>query len=467
MNIQSYLDLYQLIESDSSTKERRRSFGLAHTALKEKPIEQLMAWLDSNASNIPHPSYSHRFSSYLYRISFLLLVIAFGIGFFAGLALLHYNGKAPVNVVYFMAMVIFFPLLTMLLSLLSMAKSSSSQSVLVHLSPAYWLEKITTLLSKRFDATQEMRAIDPRIANWLIIQRAQLLALTFSIGLAIALIVVIVTQDIAFAWSTTLQMPAEGFYRFTALLSLPWHEIFPSAVPSMALIEQSHYFRLGDRLSGEMIANASVLGQWWKFLLMATLFYAIFLRLLLYWITSLGLKRAIRSVTLALEGVDRLLADMNEPIISTHAIEKVEVYEVEEGGAVERVEEGSVGYAMVQGWSISHDEMICLNDLFSISAQQLYSVGGSNSIKDDSIIISKSEGEVLLYVKAWEPPTMDFIDYLEELLEVVDRVVIAPIGTQEHGYIPVEKSIKVWERKLSLFDNPNISFQVSKVADNG
>jgi hypothetical protein len=231
----------------------------------------------------------------------------------------------------------------------------------------------------------------------------------------------------------------------------------------MELIEQSHYFRLGDSLSQEMIGNASDLGQWWQFLLMATLFYALFLRLFVYGISTLGLHSAIEKSLLSLEGTKRLLEDMNEPIISTHSVEKVEKYEISQEGNLEIIEKVSKHYEIIQGWAMSQKQLMLINDSMSLSASTMYEVGGTNSLQEDSMIISKSHGKILLYVKAWEPPTMDFIDYLEELVEEVTQVIVLPIGTEDNGYIPIAKAIKVWERKLALFDNPKVSLKVSEV----
>ncbi len=95
----------------------------------------------------------------------------------------------------------------------------------------------------------ETLKINPLLANWIVIKRSQFVALFFSIGLGLALLVVVATKDIAFAWSTTLQITPESFHTFLEMLATPWKTWFPSAVPSLELIEKSQYFRLGDSLS--------------------------------------------------------------------------------------------------------------------------------------------------------------------------------------------------------------------------
>lgn len=456
MNFKSYLNLYEVLQHDSSTKESRRAFGLYAVLLKHKPYEQLEAWTDAHHSTLKKPSLYDNFLNYLYGVTFTLAVFAFVLGLFSAAALLHYNGQAPVNVVYFMAMVIAFPLLTMTLTLLSMLKANQSQSVLVHLSPAFWMEKIISLLPKKWQSNLEEIQINPLLTNWIVIKRSQFIALFFSLGLLFALLAVVATQDIAFAWSTTLDVNAETFHTFLQTLSTPWSAWVPSAVPSLELVAQSQYFRLGEKLSDELISHASVLGQWWKFLAMATFFYAIILRLLFYMLATFGLNMAVKKSIMRLEGVSTLLHDMNEPIISTKIVENTESSLEGSDVSVQTISKLDTSYDVVQGWAMSEEKLLVLNDSMSVISPLVFDVGGTNALEEDMEIIHKSHGEVLLYVKAWEPPTMDFIDYLEALLLQVDKVIVYPIGTQDKGYKALDKHMDIWLRKLSLLRHENL-----------
>ena len=461
MNFKSYLNLYEILENDNSTKEQRRAFGLSHVLLQDKPFEQLKVWIGEHLSMLRKPSLYDRFSGYLYGVTFTLVILGFILGLVSGVALLHYNGQSPVNVVYFMAMVIAFPLLTMSLSLLSMFKANQTKSVLVHLSPAFWMEKIVMLLPKKWQMDLEEVVINPLLANWIIIKRSQFIALFFSLGLLLALLGVVSTQDIAFAWSTTLDITPVAFHTFLETLCMPWRTWMPSAVPSLELITQSQYFRLGERLSDEMINHASILGQWWKFLAMATFFYAIFLRFLLYMFATMGLKIAVKKSLMRLEGVNTLLHDMNEPIISTKTKEENEAPFHHNDTLVQTIAKLDTSYDMTQGWAMSKEQLIVLNDSKGVISPLVFDVGGTNSLEEDMEIIHKSHGEVLLYVKAWEPPTMDFMDYLEALLLEVNKVIVCPVGTEEKQYESTQKAVSVWLNKLSLFKDTKVWVKVS------
>lgn len=456
MDLKRYLDLYALLEAAPSSREENRAFGITHVMIKNQPTQQILTWIEAHKSKLKKPLLSETFSSYLYIMTLSLACIAFAVGLLSGIALLSYSGKEPVNVIYFMAMVIVFPVFTMMLSLIAMVRASRSQSVLVHLSPAFWMEKILGLLPGRMQENIRELKINPLLANWLIIKRSQLLSLCFSFGLLLALLGVVITKDIAFAWSTTLEIDPETFYGILHTLALPWRELYPSALPSMELIEQSHYFRLGETLSAQMLANAPVLGEWWRFLACATLFYAILLRFLIYMIASLGLSRAVKRSLLSLKGTKQLLREMNEPIITTHGKEEENAFVPDDSSYGQTIDSLDSSYDVVQGWAITEKALLLLCDSMEVIAPEHFEVGGTNNLEEDSEIVAKSKGEVLLFVKAWEPPTMDFVDYVEELTLKVDKVIVAPVGTAENSYSATVKELNVWDRKLSVMHNEKV-----------
>jgi hypothetical protein len=455
MNLKSYLDLYSLLQHDICTREERRAFGLSKESLKNRPISQILAWKDQYISQLKKPLLSDNISSYLYSVTFTLVVIAFILGLLSGITLLSYSGQEPVNVVYFIAIVIFLPLFTMMLSLISMFRANSAQSLLVHLSPSYWMEKILKLFPNKVHKDIRDIKINPLLLNWIVIRRSQCIALFFSIGILLALLAVVITQDVAFAWSTTLQITPEMFYGFLNSLALPWRDFVPSAVPSLELIEKSQYFRLGDKLSEEMVQNASKLGEWWKFLVFATLFYALFLRLVMYVIATYGYKSALNKSLFSLEGVKKLLRDMNEAIITTAA--KEDEYVVSSTyGDIQQVSTLQDSYDSVQGWALTTAQIDVLNDTMKVKSPNVFEIGGSHTLQEDADVANSSSKEVLLYVKAWEPPTLEIVDYIELLLKHIDKITVFPIGTEDEKYQVKKKFIDIWIGKLSMIDSNKI-----------
>lgn len=205
-----------------------------------------------------------------------------------------------------------------------------------------------------------------------------------------------------------------------------------------------------------MIANASELGQWWKFLAMATLFYALLLRLGMYVFASFGFRQALKKSMLSLKGSQELLSQMNDPILFMHVEHEKDAYVSSDESYGQIVEKIDSSYDVVQGWAMHEKDVQVLADSLNIIAPMLVDVGGTNSFKEDTAIIAKSKGEVLLFVKAWEPPTMDFVDFLEELTKKVDKVVVMPLGTVEEGYVTTQKYLRVWSKKLVLINDNKV-----------
>lgn len=463
MNLKTYINLYELLQKEKFTREENRAFGLAYAKLKNKSVKQLVAWTGMQTSKLRKPLLSDTFSAYLYGMTLTLVIIALFLGFFSGLGLLSYSGHEPVNVIYFMAMVVLLPLVTMTLTLFSMFRVNASQSLLVHISPAFWMEKMLRFLPQKAQNSLQELKINPLLSNWLIIKRSQLLALMFSLGLLVALFGMVITKDIAFAWSTTLQVSPTEFHSLLHTLAFGWRDVFPWAVPSVELIEQSQYFRLGEKLDMQMIQNASKLGEWWKFLAFATLFYAILLRFGMWILSMFGFKKALKRSFLGLEGASTLLREMNEPIITTSATEEKKNIVPQGTHYMQEVEDLDSSYDRTLGWAMSSDDLRVLNDSMQVITPMAFDVGGSNSLEEDSEIISKCQGEVLFYVKSWEPPTMDFVDFLGDLTEAVDKVILAPVGTVEDAYLPKSKELEMWGRKLQQISSDKVWLKRSSV----
>ncbi len=456
MNLRSYIDLYQLLDGHALTHEENRAFALKNDLQAQSSLRMLLAWVRAHQNSLSSPAQSAKFCKYLYIVSLVLGVLALVLGVMTGIGLLSYSGKEPVNLIYFLAVAAFIPLFTMLLALFSMLRANQAQSLLIHISPAYWMEKIVGFFSQEARAALSKLTINPLLLNWLVIKRSQLLALLFAIGLLLALLGIVATKDIAFAWSTTIQVSPKQFHTFLETLSWPWSSLFPSAVPSVDLITQSQYFRLGETLDSGMVANAARLGEWWKFLACATLFYAIVVRFGMWLLASFGFHQALKESLMSLEGVERLLFEMNTPLVTTTA-PKQEIVFAQEIHQYSRVlQTVDPHYKTTLGWAMSKNDIVILNDSMQVSSECVFDIGGTNTLYEDEKIISGLQGEVLLYVKSWEPPTMDMMDALLAIITQVDKITLLPTGTKEDGYIPTSRELNIWERKIQTLNHPKV-----------
>ena len=460
MDLKSYLLLGELLKKRPATDRENRAFGLEHPLEQNNQIKQLSLWKQKHIAALKKPSEGDLFFSYLYIATMVLGVLVFIIGLFSGIGLLGYSGREPVNIVYFLTMVVFVPLCTMVLTILSMIQAHKPQNLLVHISPAFWMEKIFERLSSGKHPAMQNFKLDPRVGNWLVIERSQLFAWLFSWGLVVALLGTVVAKDIAFAWSSTLKVSPEEFHAFINMIAFSWRDWFPAAVPSLEVIEQSRYFRLGEKIDAGMIRHASMLGEWWKFLLCAALFYAIVLRFGMYLPAKIGLMRALKKSILNQKETMQLLHEMNDPLIVSSANEAHVSLEKSIHGYLRETTKLNTSYHAVLGWSYSKEEIAVLCDMAAIKTPLMLSVGGNNSLEEDSHAISRCKQEVLVCVKSWEPPTMDFVDFMQALEGQADKITVLPLGIPQDSYLPRSKALEVWAKKLASINNDKVWLKV-------
>ncbi|CAA6816136.1 MAG: Unknown protein [uncultured Sulfurovum sp.] len=453
--LKSYLDLVQLLKEYKGNHEENRVFALTQV---KKELKLLFLWKEKNlyrvAGELDSSKYLHYLTLFTSLFGFTLLLL----GFFTGSALLSYSGKEPVNVIYLLLVVVGLPLLSMGLSVLSMFTGNMGANFFNHLSPLYYLEKMINFLpfAKKIDFSTLPFSVT--LSKWIFLQRLQLFSFLFALGLFVSLVLNVISKDIAFAWSSTLEVDPVAFQSLLSMLATPWQSFFPSAVPSVELVEVSHYFRLGEKLDANMIQNADKLGAWWKFLAMATLTYALFLRLLFWFWTYTGFQRQLKKEFLALVEVKQLLFEFNTPYVSTQAQSVEQHLDISEQELISTNSSFAMEYHAVLGWNYTESSLLLIKDCFTVGSTESYVLGGRNTFVEDQEIISTLKEKVLLYVKAWEPPTMDFMDCLDDILNKQEllAVDICPLGTASNNYVSQEHDLNVWLKKLEQVESSKL-----------
>jgi len=502
ITIESYLDFKQLFQDYQGIHKENRLFGLKH-----EPSDNLvLLWLKEHSFRIAKPFHSDTFSLYSTSLNTILSFISLLFGLVVGIGLLSYSGNEPVNIIYYLFFATLLPILSMIFTLFSLLFKWNISDFSKMLFPFHWFEKILSkfTLNKKTEFLDEL--LSKPLQKYLFIERLQRFSLIFSVGTLLALLFVVVTQDIAFAWSTTLQVDALSFYGFLEFIATPWRFVFPSLMPSVELVELSQHYRLGEKLDSTMIENANRLGAWWQYLAMNTLFYAVVLRFALWIFSARILSKKIKEEFFDLYGVRKLLKEFKTPFIETKAPKKEKHLEIkkehkkqvktlvettvqeepklpkldivtkpepiivepkkeiteevtEEIEEEERIAESEEelasevieeSYHSIIAWNFSDDEVLLVNDIKQIRASFIASVGGSHSFEEDEAVATRAEEKILLYVKSWEPPTMDFVDFLEELIENprVDEIELFPLGLPENNYRSTEKEFSIWNRKI-------------------
>jgi len=228
-----------------------------------------------------------------------------------------------------------------------------------------------------------------------------LFGVLFSIGALLSIIFTVTTQDLAFGWATTLDINSTSLSTFLNKLAF-WKSFCSSCTISEHLAQISEFRRLGGAVTKEQIDNAKELGSWWKFIALSILFYGVVFRGVLYLITKYFIKD---------KSDIKIVAQDNE----------------------DSVVEFDNNYSN----KIAKEELHANN----------YRVVGYNTNIPSDLKSIDDAADIVVVVKSWEPPILDFFDYLEELKEDSKGEII--IYFKGLNSKPKDEDIDIWLRKLN------------------
>lgn len=308
------------------------------------------------------------------------------------------------------------------------------------------------------------------------LQRGQLMSwlsqagLCFGLGALAATLGFVVFSDLAFGWSTTLDVAPERVQRFAAALAKPWARFWPDASPSLELVAATRHFRVaaGAAAGG---TPPLVYGGWWPFLVMAIGCYAVLPRLLVLPVVGRWLARESARAMRFTPGAAELVDSLTTPQLESRA-EQAEgpvgralagmVPEVELRAWLARGGQGSPIEPFVVAWAEAASESV-LRDRVD-GALRFAEAGGRRSLAQDEAVVAelrRADGPVLVAVRGHEPPILDLLDFLGALRRALGAE--RPIGVLLVGGGPAERAI--WRRKLVALADPMLSvasLEVSK-----
>jgi hypothetical protein len=477
------VDLHAALRLDSDTaldsrKQRDRRIGQALQQHRTHPARQLRGWLER--VELPGWKRDGHDATQLYHVLCLILVIAgLASGWGLARAVLHYTGEAPINVVNALGLLVLPQLLLLLLWLVAaiphrLPLFSSLQSALRLLNPG----RLAGLLAQFFPQ-QRRRSLEALwdsenalllapAARWLFSLWSQLFAFWFNVGLLLALFYLISFSDLAFAWSTTLNLDNSSFHRLLAALAWPWHGLFPDAVPSPELVEISRYYRLDEGSLTNGPGAAARLGGWWPFLVAAVVCYGLLPRLVTLVLSWLRFQHHLGTALPRLPGAPELLARMNSPLISTAALQPETTAAIQPGSdsAPSQTAAYRLKCAVVDwcGAVESREQISARLKSMGIEPLEFLNAGGARSTAEDNATVAAlcrqaSEG-VAVIAKAWEPPLLEFLDFLQEIRAQCGRrqPLIVVLWGGASGVS--ERDRESWRLTLRQLRDPDLHLEV-------
>lgn len=278
--------------------------------------------------------------------------------------------------------------------------------------------------------------------------------LAFALAALLTLLTQVLIHDLAFGWSTTLQTSAPAFHELTSALAWPWHSWLPDAVPSLSLVEQSRYFRVG----GAPVGDPKLLGNWWRFLAMLWLCYVVIPRLLLLAASRVQLKWRARRLLATHPGRAALRERCGTPWVDSGTGSGAD--------ALPANPDRSHGPMPLQTgeilirWADAANRDLA-RDLLGEGAQS-FDAGGSATLQQDAGTLQRVGeigGPVLVVARGWEPPTGELADFLGDARKHLGKALIQllPLASGPAVALVDDATLAQWTRFVARCADPALS----------
>ncbi|TVT58009.1 MAG: DUF2868 domain-containing protein [Sedimenticola thiotaurini] len=350
---------------------------------------------------------THRITATLFVFGLGALALALGFLLVAGLV--EFLTFERINLLWFMLIAILLPLCWWLLALFF----SSAQVPF----------PLRALFEHRLPPGTFASSLRP-LMKLTVVALGQQLSLLFALGMVLAFLLYLLVTDLAFGWSSTLDISAAVIHQMTTIVSWPWQQLWPAAMPTMELVEQTHYFRAAPVVTEQ----PELFGQWWRFLLMSLLVYVLFPRL----ITALFYRYRLEQMQGRVCESDALISGLWQRLsteLIDHEAQPVEQRVRKSDRAI--TEKLDKSYTQIISWGTWPDEIIgSLRQQLGADLSLIYwrdtdSISAMESTLTE--LRSLPDEPPLLLCKGWEPPTGELEDYCSELSKMRSHLFLWPV----------------------------------------
>ncbi len=376
-----------------------------------------------------------------------LVAVAIGLllGYGAARGLFYYDGSTPVNVVRVLAVFVGLQAVTLgLFAIAALPGNLAGSAWLRDLSPA----RLATLVSRWLpgetrDVVQQIlgrgqahQRVYHAVQKWQMLSWSQSMALAFNLAATCGALQLIVFSDLGFGWSTTLQVEADDMHGLTEALAWPWQTVWADAVPPTELVAATQTYRAENFELGVAAEDSA---RWWPFLVMCMIVYGVLPRFVTLAMTRWRLQKAVVRAVATTPGADRVLDRMTAAVVETRAADH-------ESEATDRV-------AATPAAAPSAEVGCVIRWAEADYDGEAFDAGGGRSLADDRATIAAAAANpgdrpVLVRVKAWEPPVLEFLDFLIDLRQALGdgrAIEVQPIGAGDRA---------VWQKKIASLGDP-------------
>lgn len=430
---------------------------------RRQPLQFLRLWLNNIRSDTAH---THRLCRSLRLGHLLVFLLGLASGWSTAVVVLFYDGSVPVNILHAIVVLALIPLLLSLPFFLSLLiPTQRLQELFKVLTPGRWALDLWQHLQSRRRTKSDGFILPLPVGHRLAVWWTQLFSLSFAIGSLFELLYQISIFDLAFAWSTTLNLSTAQFQQITNFLAWPWLWWLPQAVPDTTLIAASHYFRLQDAPS--LLPNsAALMTQWWAFLLASIITYSLLPRLLSTLLAGWRLRRSLQWQLLHSSTARRLLHQLQHDVVSTRSLVAETISQQQEGrdSPIPDVSQlpDSYRHVVVINWSAAADFGAAALEHFlrqrNLSVLAEFAAGGQVTLAQEQEVPTQvralASDFIWLRVKAWEPPLTEHKHFLRQLRDTIGQqipLLVTLIGLVDSNN---QQDRQIWEQALGTLHDP-------------
>lgn len=363
-----------------------------------------------------------------------------------------YEGRSPINVLALLGVLIGLPTVLLLLTIASAVLRGLGLKPLSASMPALNLNRwILGLLDRytniKLSGAFGQRNAQGRLAFWQLTLFSQWFGFGFYLGVLAVFTALLAFTDLAFGWSSTLEIEPASIHRWANLMAAPWASWWPQAVPDMALITGSRIYRI-DLAAAAL--DAGLLRGWWPFIMLTLLTWGLAPRCLLLVFAMWRVRVAARNFLLEHSEVVALLDRMATPV-------------VEPGRSDETVTDGAPAAATpprttlplhqpaVASWNYTLAEAQLTTPVADAVVLTSMQSGSERELAVETLVRLSSEADgVAIFTKGWEPPLLEFKDLLSHLRKSLGQnmsIVVMPMGLADN---PLQATdLAVWEAFVS------------------
>lgn len=445
------------------------------------------AWLAALRERFGKPQLGDTLTFAQRIVGYVLLFVGLSLGWGSAELLLHYEqGGAPVNVGYFVLVLVLGQLAALLLLLASLLLRSllpqlplvgdlarlvrfavgwlGRRLVKAHVATAEELAAQAAALRR----VQTRAGLYARLERYLLLSQTQLFALAFNLGALASCLRLIFFSDLAFSWSTSVaSVDSARVHALCSMLSWPFAWLVPDAVPTRALIEQSQYFRLEGRFAGAPVGtrgDARMVSEWWRFLIACLVSYGLLPRLSALALFYARLRSAQRHVPLDTPLVRRVIARMTTPVLSTQA-QTLQPQGAAPGHVFEAVAAArNEATVLVLYRDVPTDQALLtrmVRERFGSQVESVQRAGGLDIAAELAWCHALRERAttVTVIAEAWEAPDKSLRTLLARVREAIGAqrtLRVALIGeASAHGYAAAAlEDVRIYADRLTLLHDP-------------